>query len=94
MLQELMTSEEFAEKLKIGRSTLFEWLEKGILLPGKHYFKQGRVLRFVWSDEVISHFMERSLSSTTNRTVSQPGTVGNKPPKPENRKKPGINLEY
>ena len=53
MIQEILTPEEFAQRLKIGRSTLFEWIRDGVLVPGKHFVKIGRVLRFSWNDDVL-----------------------------------------
>lgn len=93
---ELLTPEEFANKLKIGRSTLFEWIGKGILLPGKHYFKIGRVLRFVWSDELIQLLLERTVTiSIEGDILSQPQMVAPKKSiKPGNNNKTGINWEY
>ena len=45
---ELLTVEEFAAKLKVSRTTVFTWLKTGHLTEGKHYFKIGRIIRFVW----------------------------------------------
>jgi len=69
MTKEILTPEEFAERLKIGRSTLFDWLGKGILVPGKHFMKVGRVLRFVWSDEVVVSLLELSTMAAQPRQV-------------------------
>jgi len=67
MTQEILTAEEFAQRLKIGRSTLFDWLSKDILVSGKHYLKVGRVLRFVWCDDVVITLLERSTAATELR---------------------------
>lgn len=95
-MQEILTAEEFAQRLKIGRSSLFEWVRKGVLIPGKHYFKVGRVLRFVWADTVIVDLLQQ--------TDSSPVVGGSLPPaKPpgrqshgagKGRSKPQINWEY
>jgi len=53
MLHEILTPDEFAQRLKIGRTTLFEWIRNGVLVPGKHYVRIGRILRFLWSDDVL-----------------------------------------
>lgn len=45
---ELLTIEEFAERMKIGRTTVFKWIQDGSLVPGKHFLKIGRVCRFHW----------------------------------------------
>jgi hypothetical protein len=60
MKNEILTPEEFITRIKIGRSTMFDWIAKDILVCGKHYFKQGRILRFVWNDEMILSLLEAS----------------------------------
>lgn len=67
MKHEILTPEEFAERLKIGRSTLFDWLQKGILVPGKHFLKVGRILRFIWSDDVVITLLELSSQAAQRR---------------------------
>lgn len=92
-MDNVLTPEEFAHRLKIGRSTLFDWLAKGILLPGRHYFRVGRILRFIWSDEVIADLL--SISATGVKTelkaapVRQYGGGGNARGKTQK-----INWEY
>ncbi len=86
MAIDILTPEEFADRLKIGRSTLFDWLRKGILVPGKHYIKVGRILRFIWADDIVATLAE---------ATRQPAT----PEKPQLRQKsqpsqPSINWEY
>jgi hypothetical protein len=82
MAIEILTPEEFADRLKIGRSTLFEWIAKDILVCGKHYFKQGRILRFIWSEEVILSLLEssaRSVEAPPAVTTSRTHKAGTKP---------------
>lgn len=54
MAQEILTPEEFAQRIRIGRSTLFEWMRKGVLVAGLHYVKIGRIVRFNWNEDVLS----------------------------------------
>ncbi len=61
MIMEILTPEEFAERMKIGRSTVFDWKSKGILKSGKHFIQQGRKLLFVWSDDTIISLLESSV---------------------------------
>jgi len=49
----VLTPEQFADKLQIGRSTLFNWLAQDILLEGEHYFRVGRVIRFLWNSSIL-----------------------------------------
>jgi predicted site-specific integrase-resolvase len=43
MSQEILTSDEITQRLKISRSTLFEWIRKEVLISGSHYLKEGRI---------------------------------------------------
>jgi len=45
---ELLTVEQFAERLQVSRTTIFGWLKNSILREEIHYFRLGRVLRFYW----------------------------------------------
>lgn len=45
---ELLTVAEFAERLKVSRTTVFSWLKGGELLASVHYVRIGRILRFLW----------------------------------------------
>jgi len=49
----ILTLDEFATRMHLSRATVFVWMNKGILERGKQYLKQGQVLRFLWSDELI-----------------------------------------
>jgi hypothetical protein len=54
---EFITIEEVAERLHVSRATLFNWMQKGIFTQGKHFFKRGRVLRFIWGDDLVTALM-------------------------------------
>jgi len=54
MPPELLTVAEFAGRLKVSRSKVFEWLRQSVFIPGEHYVKIGRVLRFVWTEKIVS----------------------------------------
>lgn len=77
-MTEILTPEEFAARLRIGRSTLFNWLQKGLLRPGRLFLKQGRTLRFFWSDETPQLVAElladakAALSTVPNRKREKP----------------------
>ncbi|MFA7405199.1 MAG: helix-turn-helix domain-containing protein [Pelobacteraceae bacterium] len=71
MAQEILTAEEFAHRLKIGRSTLFEWLRNGVLETGVHYVKIGRILRFNWNEDVFSTLKTPQIQQTVSKKVSK-----------------------
>lgn len=45
---ELLTVEQFAQRLQVSRTTVFNWLKDGKLREGVHYFRIDRTLRFRW----------------------------------------------
>jgi len=57
---EVLTVEEFARKLHVSRATVFAWIKRGALTEGVHFFKLGRVLRFVWSCELLTGLLHGS----------------------------------
>jgi hypothetical protein len=60
---ELLTVEQFALRLQVSRATVFVWMQKQILVQGRHFLKIGRVLRFTWSEEFISILMHESATA-------------------------------
>lgn len=80
---DLLTVEEFADKLKVSRSTVFGWLKSDQLQEGKHYFRIGKIIRFVWDAGLFlgrkkskgegSKKQVRPTEKTTHSTPSQPG---------------------
>jgi predicted site-specific integrase-resolvase len=67
---EFITIEEVAERLHVSRATLFNWMQRGIFTQGKHFFKHGRVLRFIWGDDLVTALMGESLVQAENKPVS------------------------
>ena len=92
MSPEILTVEEFALRLTMSRTTLFEWLKTGILVQGKHYFKVGRILRFVWDETML---LTIGMNSKDQKEKKQKNTVK---PKGERRlhcpSTPPVNLDY
>lgn len=60
---ELLTVEQFAQRLQVSRATVFAWIQKQILVQGRHFLKFGRVLRFTWSDDFISILLQESATA-------------------------------
>lgn len=58
---ELLTVEEFAERMKISRTTVFDWIRKGTLKSGRHFLKIGRVIRFEWGPELVQKLHDDSV---------------------------------
>ena len=57
---ELLTVEQFAQRLQVSRATVFTWIQKQILVQDRHFLKIGRVLRFTWSDDFVSTLLHDS----------------------------------
>lgn len=83
---EMLTVEEFAKRMKVCRTTVFQWIKEGVLVQGEHYIRLGRVIRFPWGPELI-------------QALKKPVVKG-KPPAPRRKRlkatteKSVINFEY
>jgi len=51
---ELLTVEEFAKHLRVGRSTVFDWIAKKKMVQGVHYFKINKTIRIPWTLELLA----------------------------------------
>jgi hypothetical protein len=60
---ELLTVEQFAQRLQVSRATVFTWIQKQILVQGRHFLKFGRVLRFSWSNDLVSTLLHDSTQA-------------------------------
>ena len=57
---EPITIDDFALRLKISRSTAYSWLAQGRLVSGVHLLRIGRVVRVIWSHELLEHLLSIS----------------------------------
>ena len=69
---EILTIEQLADRLHVSRATLFNWMQRGIFTQGKHFFKQGRVLRFVWGDDLVNALMGEHQEQTEIKAAVKP----------------------
>ena len=75
---ELLTLEEFAEKMKVCLNTVREWINKGVLVEGQHFVKICSVTRFPYP-EVLKILCNSALEEKSPR---KPGPhVALSPPK-------------
>ena len=86
---DLLTVEEFADKLKVSRSTVFGWLKSGLLQEGKHYIRIGRIIRFVWDASLFLGSKRKRKSTGDFKSPRPTGTTTN-----STTSQPGINLDY
>jgi excisionase family DNA binding protein len=60
----ILTVEEYAEHLRVCRTTVFQWIKNGNLKPGLHYIKIGRCLRFLWDPDTIKGLHDINSADT------------------------------
>lgn len=87
---ELLLIDEYAERLKVGKSTIYQWKALGILKPGKHFFQVGKTIRYLWSLDPIMELNSGSLPEIEEETPQIIKPI-EKVPCP---RKAGINLDY
>jgi predicted site-specific integrase-resolvase len=88
---ELLHTDEFAQRLKVGRTTIFKWKKEGTLVPGRHFIKKGKIVRYVWARDLIMEIHEnlKNMSQTVKKDY-----VGSKTQKSKHKKHSVINLQY
>ncbi|AJE03599.1 helix-turn-helix transcriptional regulator [Geobacter pickeringii] len=80
---ELVDVAEFARRMGVSRSTVFDWLARGRFTPGWHYLRVGKTLRFIWT-------LERLQTLTGDVPVE--GEQGEEPQ--HSFRKSAINMEF
>ena len=63
---ELLSIDEYAKRLKVGRTTIFTWKKNGTLVPGQHYIQKGKIVRYIWARDVIEEIHQKSEQDTEN----------------------------
>lgn len=59
---ELLTVEQFADRLHVSRATVFSWMQRGVLSAGCHFIRLGRVVRFPWSADLVTELLKASMN--------------------------------
>jgi|AMQJ01.1.fsa_nt_gi hypothetical protein len=88
---EILLIDEYADRLKVGRSTIWNWKNDGTLIPGHHYLQKGKVLRFIWARDLILELHDDNGTVPDSDEQILPEVTPT--PKPRS-KKVGINLDY
>ena len=88
---EIVTTREILERLKIGRTKLFELKRNETIIAGRHFFQNGRVLRWVWGPDLIEALHENPIEkqSPTDQQPKKSATNTTRP-----TMKSTINLSY
>ena len=63
---EILTVDQFAERMKVCRTTIFQWIKDNILVQGEHFFKHKRVVLFIWCKEIIISLAKNSAKIEKN----------------------------
>lgn len=97
---EMLSIEQFATKMGVSRTTVYEWFKSGYLKPGRHYIKIGKTTLFAWGAELIQKLHEDSCERISEDVKSQQETEldirGCQIPRVPSTRKKGIqvNLDY
>jgi hypothetical protein len=89
---EILTPEQFSDRMQIGRTTFFEWKKKGKLQAGRDFIKEGRVIRILWCAELLKRLLESSNEKKTQEGSSR--TKREKSSVQMPKRKVAINLDY
>jgi predicted DNA-binding transcriptional regulator AlpA len=89
---ELIKLEEFANRMGVSRTTVFEWMKTGKLLPRRHFMKVGRVIRFEWGPDLVRKLYEDSdVPSKVSHDIKPQPTRSSRT---SARRKAAIDLNY
>ena len=88
---ELLNIDEYAKRLSIGRTTIFKWKQDGTLVPGRHFIQKGKIVRYIWSLDVIREIHENIEQKSENFNQQGISLITKKIKAP---KKSSMNFEY
>lgn len=88
---DLMTVEQFAERLQVSRTTVFYWLKSGELSEGVHFFRLGRIIRFRYDENLF--FTSKPLKKPTADKANVLIRPKGKKPAPAPSRQ-AVNLDY
>jgi hypothetical protein len=88
---ELLSIDEFCKRLNVGRTTIFKWKREGTLIAGRHFFQKRRIVRYIWSLNVIRELQEKGDAKPGIADKEKMDSVSKKA---KAAKKSTINFEY
>lgn len=89
--QELLTVEQFAQRMQVSRTTIFYWLKNGELTEGVHYFRLGRIIRFRWNESLFfnSKPLKKMATDKAKELIRPKGKISSAVPSRQ-----AVNLDY
>lgn len=97
---EMLSIDQFAAKMGVSRTTVYDWFKSGYLRPGRHYIKIGKTTLFAWGAELLQKLHEDSCERISEDVKLQHETELDKRvsqiPRVQSNRKKGIqaNLDY
>ena len=88
---ELLTIEEYAKRLQVGKTTIFKWKESGKLLPQHHFIQKGRIIRYIWDLGTIRSLHENDTPDFHSMNLKSDYVTEKKK---DSTRKSSINLNY
>ena len=64
---EVYRIDDFANYFKISKSTIYNWIKKGKLIPAKHYIKIERSIRFIITKDLIFELDESNQKKKSKK---------------------------
>ena len=88
---ELLTIKEFAKRLQVGRTTVYDWKKSGKLIPKQHFIQKGRTIRYIWELETIRSLHENDIPNSDSKNIESDFVIEKKK---YSKRKSSINFNY
>ncbi len=91
---EALTIKEFCKRLSISQSEVYRLRKDGKLIPGRHFIKFGKNVRYFWSKEVLQDIHKVANDANANEAPSPPTlSRQNMSPRQRGRPEPRVNWD-
>ena len=92
----MLSIEEFAARMGVKRTTIYDWLKSGHLRSGRHYIRIGGTIRFPWGPELLQRLLEDTPEEEPRQKAENANKSGESFPQPTTARKreSQINLNY
>lgn len=66
---EMISLTEYSRRMNVCRNTVRNWMSYGDLKEEKHYLRKKRIIRFIWSREIVKELMREWSQHLTPRPL-------------------------